>query len=188
MKKINDFFINKKSKFLIVCLFFLCLQTSCKKEPPPHITHKASEKNIATAKDIDDITYQQSVYAPVYSEIHNYNEHHTIALSANLSVRNIDKKEKIFIYKIDYYDTEGKLIREYLKKPIFLNPLQTDSYVVEFVESKGGTGANFIVEWGSQKKVASPIIETVMISTQNNMGISFVSNSKVIEEKIKTKK
>ncbi len=173
----------KNLSFKYFLLFVLFCFFSCEKRSTEHITTKASNQNIASQKDLEQIIYEQSVYAPVYSDIHNYSETHTLPLSAMLSVRNIDKFKKIFIQKIDYYDTKGKLIRAYLAKPIFLNPLETDCYVVDFSESKGGTGANFVVEWGNQEKTAYPIIETIMISTQNNMGISFISPSKIMAEK-----
>ncbi|MEM8603550.1 MAG: DUF3124 domain-containing protein, partial [Cyanobacteria bacterium P01_H01_bin.121] len=46
----------------------------------------------------------------------------------------------------------------------------------------GGSGANFIVRWGAAREVSTPIVEAVMISTQSQQGLSFVSAAKVIEE------
>jgi hypothetical protein len=162
---------------LLSSIFF-----GCERPKIENTQTKPDHKNIASQQDLQQITYKQVVYAPVYSDIYHYDEKATIPLSATLSIRNTDRKQSLYIYLIDYYDTDGNLIRKYLSKPIFLKPLQTDSYVVEFSESKGGTGANFIIELGGKGKVTPPLIETIMISTQNNMGISFVSQSKIIEE------
>jgi hypothetical protein len=55
-------------------------------------------------------------------------------------------------------------------------------YVVKESEKKGGSGANFIVKWNSDTEVTEPIIESVMISTSGQQGISFTSRGQAIEE------
>lgn len=120
------------------------------------------------------------VYVPVYSEIYGTDIDRKIKLSATLSIRNIDMQHPLIVSLVDYYDTHGNLIRQYLDIPVELRPLQTISYVVEYKEAKGGTGANFIVEWTSQQQVSEPVIEAVMIGTSSALGISFVCQGKVI--------
>jgi hypothetical protein len=88
---------------------------------------------------------------------------------------------EIIVSKVDYYDTHGKLIRHYLANPIVLNPLETVSYLVEHKDTRGGDGANFIVEWAAEEEVAEPIIEAVMIGASSALGISFTCQGKVIE-------
>jgi hypothetical protein len=45
---------------------------------------------------------------------------------------------------------------------------------------RGGTGANFIVEWASPSTVAEPVIEAVMIGTIGTTSYSFVSQGRSV--------
>jgi len=47
---------------------------------------------------------------------------------------------------------------------------------------KGGSGANFIVEWVSDTKVNQPVIEAVMVGIDGQSGISFVRPGFVIQK------
>lgn len=127
------------------------------------------------------LTKGEVVYVPVYSEIFGTDIDKKIKLSATLSIRNTDMTNSIYVGVVDYYDTQGKLIRHYLDEPIKLGPLETASYLVEYKEAQGGTGANFIVEWVADQEVTEPVIEAVMIGTSMSLGISFVCDGRVIK-------
>ena len=81
-------------------------------------------------------------------------------LSATLAIRNTDMRNSLTVLSLRYYDTEGKLLREYPagKK---LGPLATMEVFIEYKDKSGGSGANFIVEWDAGKPINPPIIETV---------------------------
>jgi len=122
------------------------------------------------------------VFVPIYSSIFYDNAKQTIELAATLSVHNVNPDNKITILRVDYYDTEGRLIKKYLQKPLVLNGLQTTNFVVEKSNTAGGTGANFLVEWQSMQDVTSPIIEAVMINASSNLGIAFTTSGKVVRQ------
>lgn len=122
----------------------------------------------------------QLVYVPAYSHIYSGNREQPFLLTVTLSIRNIDPKSQIKIISIDYYETQGKLLKKYIDKPIVLNPLATSRYVVPQKDKSGGSGANFLVEWQSDTYVNPPIIESIMISTQMQRGISFTSRGQEI--------
>lgn len=63
---------------------------------------------------------------------------------------------------------------------IVLGPLETSRYVVPQKDKSGGAGANFLVKWQSDTYVNPPIIESIMISTQMQRGISFTSRGQEI--------
>jgi hypothetical protein len=84
---------------------------------------------------------------------------------------------------VDYYDSDGKLLKSYLDAPLELAKMASIRYVVKQSDKKGGSGANFIVKWQSPRKVVPPLIEAVMISTQNQQGISFSSRGRVVSER-----
>ena len=102
-------------------------------------------------------------------------------LTVTLSIRNIDPKHQIKITIVDYYETQGKLQQKYLDKPIILNPLESTRYIIPERDKDGGSGANFIVEWQSEKLVNPPIVESIMISTKSSQGVSFTSRGQVIK-------
>jgi hypothetical protein len=86
------------------------------------------------------------------------------------------------LVSVKFYDTEGKLLKEYQDETIRLNPLVSTRYVLKEGESGGGSGANFLVTWKSEKMVNPPIIEAIMIGTRSGQGISFVSQGQVIQD------
>ena len=83
-------------------------------------------------------------------------------MEATLSIRNSDPKEDIALAFVRYYDTNGKLIKEYLEKPMLLKPQAAAEFLVAQKEIEGASGANFLVEWISDTKANKPFIEAVM--------------------------
>ena len=148
-------------------IVFLCI---CFFSPLPLY---AADKKIELSKN-------QLIYVPAYSHIYSGDRERPFLLAVTLSIRNIDPKHQIKIILVDYYETQGKLLKKYIDKPKTLNPLESLRYVIPEKDKSGGSGANFIVEWQSEKYVNSPIVETIMIGTQNQQGVSFTSRGQVI--------
>jgi hypothetical protein len=122
----------------------------------------------------------QQIYVPAYSHIYSGDRERPFLLTVTLSIRNIDPNHQIKITQVDYYETQGKLIKKYIEKPTILGPLKSLRYVVPESDKSGGSGANFIVKWRSDNPVNPPIVETVMIGTQYQQGISFTSRGQEI--------
>jgi len=122
----------------------------------------------------------QTIYVPAYSHIYSGVGERPFLLTVTLSVRNIDPKHKIKITSVDYYETQGKLIKKCLDQPAILAPLESMRYIIPERDKTGGSGANFIVEWKSDKLVNPPIVESIMIGTQSQQGVSFTSRGRVI--------
>jgi hypothetical protein len=123
----------------------------------------------------------QTVYVPVYSHIYSGDREQPVYLAATLSIRNTDRKHAITITAVDYYDSEGKFLKHYIEKPLALGAMATRRYVVSESDKSGGSGAKFIVAWQSDQPVVEPLIESVMISTKTQQGISFTSRGQVLE-------
>ena len=128
-----------------------------------------------------ELSKGQTIYVPAYSHIYSGNREKPFLLAVTVSIRNIDPKNPIQITSINYYETQGKLLKIYLEKPAVLAPLGSLRYIVPEGDKTGGSGANFIVEWRSDKPVNPPIVESVMIGTQSQQGISFTSRGQVIQ-------
>ena len=62
-----------------------------------------------------------------------------------------------------------------------LGPLGSERYIIPQDDSSGGSGANFIVKWQAAAPANPPIIETVMIGTQSQLGISFTSRGQALQ-------
>ena len=97
----------------------------------------------------------QTVYVSVYSHIYSGLKGRPFDLAATLSIRNTDLKNPISIVSVNFYDTDGKLLKEYIKEPLQLKALVSTRYVIREAEIGGGSGANFIVKWKSEKKSES---------------------------------
>jgi hypothetical protein len=132
----------------------------------------------------DDVKYGlsngQTIYVPAYSHIYYGNREQTFLLTITLSIRNIDADKKIKITLVDYYETQGKLVKKFIKNPVVLQPLESLRYIIPESDKAGGSGANFIVNWESDKLANPPIVESIMISTKGAQGISFTSRGRVI--------
>lgn len=122
----------------------------------------------------------QMIYVPAYSHIYSGNSERPFLLTVTLSIRNIDPKHQINITAVDYYETQGKLLKKFVDKPVTLAPLESLRYIIPEKDKSGGSGANFIVEWKSGQAVNPPIVESVMIGTQSQQGVSFSSRGQVI--------
>jgi hypothetical protein len=129
-----------------------------------------------------ELSKGQTVYVPAYSHIYSGDAEYKFMLAVTLSVRNTDPKNPLTIISVEYFDTNGKLLKKYLEKPIALAPMASTRYVVKESDESGGSGANFIVMWKADQAVHSPIIESVMIGTRSQQGISFTSRGQVIQE------
>lgn len=122
----------------------------------------------------------QTIYVPAYSHIYGGDHERPVLLTVTLSVRNTDPHHPIRITAVDYYATQGTLLKSFLGTPLVLKPLESVRYVVPEKDKAGGSGANFMVSWKSDAPVNPPIVESVMIGTQSQQGISFTSRGQVI--------
>ena len=128
-----------------------------------------------------ELSKGQLVYVPVYSHVYHGDQEKKFLLTGIVSIRNTDPDHAITITLADYYDSDGKVIKSYLPKPLTLNPMASTRLIVKESDTHGGSGANFLVKWEAKSKVSEPIIEGVMIGTAGQQGISFTSRGKAIK-------
>lgn len=133
--------------------------------------------------------FTDTTYLSAYSEIYSHTKLRTIPLTVTLSIRSGSFTDTTIINKISYYDTDGKIIKEYLKRPVLLKPMQSIDYIVPIVKAsenvpdlRGGTGAHFIVDWGA-KYNTQPIMQCVMHGFSANHSVSFMVPGKSIAVK-----
>lgn len=126
----------------------------------------------------------QTLYVPAYSHIYYGDREKPIPLAVTLSVRNTDFSAPILLQSIGYYDSNGKHVSSMIQEPVSLAPLSSTRFVIKESDASGGSGACFVVRWKSTKPVTAPVVESIMINTQSQLGISFTSPARVLEETI----
>jgi hypothetical protein len=171
---------------VVVILLVSCKSPEMLSKSQPNTTQTMSSPKIVTLDKNFQIAMGQTIYVPVYSHIYHYNRQQIFNLAATLSIRNTDLEKPIIITSVLYYNSEGKLIKKYLERPIQLDALASTDFFINKNDTSGGLGANFIVEWVASKEVSEPIVEAIMIGTDFQQGISFTSPGKVIKNQNKS--
>ena len=133
-----------------------------------------------SAEEVPALSKGQTIYVPAYSHIYVGNREKPILLTVTASIRNTDQNHPIQVTKVDYYETQGEIVKRFVSSAVNLKPLESIRYVIPQKDRAGGSGANFIVEWRSDRPVNPPIVETVMIGAESQQGISFTSRGQAL--------
>lgn len=137
------------------------------------------------AEDTFPLSRGQAVYVPAYSHIYIGDREHPFYLTVTLSIRNTDSQSPLTLTRADYFDSDGKFLRGYIEAPVSIAPFSSKRIIIKESDKEGGSGASFQVKWHAEKPINQPIIETIMIGTRSQQGISFTSRGQVIAEGIK---
>jgi hypothetical protein len=136
--------------------------------------------SLAHADEAIMLSKGQTLYVPAYSHIYAGNRELPLLLTVTLSIRNVDPQQSITLTSVEYYGTKGEMLKKYVEQSVVLGPLESTRYIVPYKDKAGGSGANFVVTWKSEKAVNIPIVECVMIGAQGQQGISFTSRGQAI--------
>ena len=163
---------------IIVTTIVSCKEKSTEEIPVEVLDNHTLDRK-ANAISIDSLVRQ--IYVPIYSDIYNQTRDSRTLLTATLSIRNTSLKDSLFVSKIDYYNTEGDLVRSYIDSPIYLTPMESIDYVIEQQDTSGGSGANFMIDWYSKKQL-NPLFQAVMVGGLGAQAFSFTTEGiEVIE-------
>lgn len=102
-------------------------------------------------------------YVPVYSSVSMSQGKSRADFSVTLSIHNASETRPLVIKRIAYFDTSGKMVESYLKAPIALKPFSTVEVFVPTTDIRGGTGANFVMDWAAAEEIAEPVVEALMV-------------------------
>ena len=156
------------------------VSTACESSVPASPPPTPDLRPVALDRTVE-IAAGQTLYVPVYSYIFMVNEERTINLTTTLSIRNTSRTQPMILTAVDYHDSQGALVKSHLENPVELGPLMATEFVIRQEDVTGGIGAAFLVAWVAQTEIPDPVVEAVMINTQGNQGLSFVSAGRVIE-------
>ncbi len=127
----------------------------------------------------------QTLYLPIYSHLWHGNTDRSgkadqAQLSALVSIRNTDSGKALRVTSAKYYDTDGKLLREFLPVARLIPPLGTLELLVERREAEGGSGANFIIHWQNEEAINPPLVEAVHADLYGLKPVSFITTARPI--------
>jgi hypothetical protein len=165
---------------LLVVIFSGCHFGDKKVEKEIKRSHPSHIYNFVEI-DTSLLKYFETDYLPVYSDIYYQDGTRRFPITATVSIRNTSLADSAYILSATYHDSYGKLLHSYIDSTLLLSPLESIELVVEEEENEGGAGANFIIEWAATKYADQLLIQSVMISTYGQQGVSFLSEAKVIK-------
>lgn len=168
-------------KLYLSLLILMTISMSCQEKNEEIMSDPVNWDKRKVSQTLPDSLSTGKTYLSVYSQIYSQTEFRTHDLTATVSVRNTNLTDTIYISKADYYDTKGKLIRNYIKQLIFIAPMETVAIVINEADQDGGIGANFLFEWQTKAQSNEPLFEGVMISTSGQQGLSFTTQGKRIK-------
>jgi hypothetical protein len=142
------------------------------------------EKSFAaslTAMPADPLAVSGSFYVPVYSSVSMAQGRLRADFSVTLSVHNASETRPLVLKRIAYFDTAGKMVESYLKSPVALKPFSTVEVSIATADVRGGTGANFVVDWAATGEIAEPVLEALMVGDVGAAHYAFISQGRPIK-------
>lgn len=139
------------------------------------------EQNFAdsfTTLPKEQLAVSGGFYVPAYSSVAMSQGKLRVDFSVTLSVHNASETQPLVVKRIAYFDTAGKEVENYLKAPVALRPLATVSIFVPTDDLRGGTGANFLVDWAATGEIAEPVVEALMVGGIANAHYAFISQGR----------
>jgi hypothetical protein len=136
--------------------------------------------NSLTAVPSENLGVSGAFYVPVYSSVSMSQGKLRADFSVTLSIHNASETRPLVLRRIAYFDTAGKLVENYLKTSVALKPFSTIEVFVPASDVRGGTGANFVVDWAAAGEIAEPVIEALMFGGIGSGHYAFVSQGRPI--------
>jgi len=141
------------------------------------------EQNFAsslTAMPAENLAVSGAFYVPVYSSVAMSQGKLRADFSVTLSVHNASETRPLVLKRIAYFDTAGKMVESYLKAPVALKPFSSVEVFIATTDVRGGTGANFVVDWAATSEIAEPAVEALMIGGVGSGHYAFISQGRPI--------
>ena len=133
-----------------------------------------------TAMPKEELGVSGGFYVPAYSSVAMSQGKLRVDFSVTLSVHNSSETQPLVVRRIAYFDTAGKQVESYLKAPVALKPFATVEVAIATTDVRGGTGANFIVDWAASGEIAEPAVEALMVGSVGPGHYAFISQGRPI--------
>jgi len=133
-----------------------------------------------TALPAEPLGTSGSFYVPAYSSVWISQGKVRADFSVTLSIHNASETKPLVIRRVAYFDGSGKMVESYLKGPVALKPFATIEAFVPNIDVRGGTGANFVVDWAASGEIAEPVMEALMLGSFASGHYAFISQGRPI--------
>lgn len=163
----------------IVAIAILAAAPQCGGEPVAS-SEVVGPRNLRPLAEVGQLAVQHTTYVPIYSSLHVAEHTKPIDIGATVSLRNVSERVPVILTAVDYYDSDGALVRSFLDAPAELGPLMTAEFFISRIDRSGGSGANFLVHWGLREPGPELLAEAVMHGRDGAAAISFVSVGRVV--------
>jgi hypothetical protein len=137
--------------------------------------------NSLAALPTEALTVSGAFYVPVYSSVSMSQGKLRADFSVTLSIHNASETRPLVLKRIAYFDTSGKMVENFLKSPIALKPFSTIEVFIATTDTRGGTGANFVVDWAATGEIAEPAVEALMVGGVGSGHYAFISQGRPIK-------
>jgi len=144
----------------------------------PKVNLEQTFADSLTAMPKEELAVSGGFYVPAYSSVAMSQGRLRVDFSVTLSVHNASETQPLVVRRIAYFDTAGKQVESYLKAPVAVKPLATVSIFIPTDDVRGGTGANFIVDWAATGEIAEPVVEALMVGGVANAHYAFISQGR----------
>lgn len=144
----------------------------------PKVNIEQAFADSLTALPKEELTVSGGFYVPAYSSVAMSQGKLRVDFSVTLSVHNASETQALVVKRIAYFDTAGKQVETYLKAPVALKPLATVSIFIPTDDVRGGTGANFLVDWAATGEISEPVVEALMVGGVANAHYAFISQGR----------
>jgi hypothetical protein len=141
------------------------------------------EQNFAaslTAMPSENLAVSGAFYVPVYSSVSMSQGKLRADFSVTLSIHNVSETRPLALKRIAYFDTSGKMVESYLTSPVAIKPFATIEVFIAASDVRGGTGANFVVDWAAAGEIAEPAVEALMVGSVGAGHYAFISQGRPI--------
>jgi hypothetical protein len=137
--------------------------------------------NSLTAVPNENLAVSGAFYVPVYSSVSMSQGKLRADFAVTLSIHNASENKPLVLKRIAYFDTAGKLVESHLRVPIALKPFATIEVLIASADVRGGTGANFVVDWAATGEIATPVVEALMVGSVGAGHYAFISQGRPIK-------
>ena len=166
--------------YLAILAYLLMMRTpAAQAQTAPGIEQTFSGSLTAMPSEILGVS--GAFYVPVYLSVSISQGKVRADFSVTLSIHNASETRPLVLRRIAYFDTNGKMVENYLKAPVALKPFSTVEVFVPTTDVRGGTGANFVVDWAATGEIAEPVVEALMFGGLGSGHYAFISQGRPLK-------
>jgi hypothetical protein len=122
-----------------------------------------------------------TIYVPVYSTVYLGHREVQAGMAVTLSIRNTSPNQELLVHRLDYYDTDGKVVTSLAERPHAVPAMATAEFFIDRRDPIGGSGANYLIEWSVPEGGTAPLVETIMVGRMGGTGITFVGRGVAVQ-------